>query len=98
MTEKIFNDEDIINTLLFDCALFLLDMTNNNSLINLKQLVKENFLKEFPYLKIILVENKIDEEDKDINEDEIKEFMENNNIKERMKINKKWNRHRRFIK
>ena len=88
MTEKIFNDKDIINTLLFDCqcALFLLDMTNNNSLINLKQLVKENSFKEFPYLKIILVENKIDEEDKDINDDEIKEFMENNNIKERMKI------------
>ena len=93
LTEKIFNDSNIINALLLDCqcALFLLDVTNKDSLINLKQLVKENSFNEFSYLNKILVENKIDEENKDISEHEINEFMENNNINERMHISVKNN-------
>ena len=87
MTEKIFNDNDIINSILFDCqcCLFLLDMTNKDSLTNLKKLVNDNSFEELSYLKIILVENKIDEE-KEINEEEVDEFMKENNLKEKMKI------------
>lgn len=87
MTEKIFNDKDIINSILFDCqcCLFLLDMTNKNSLIKLKKLVNDISFEELSYLKIILVENKIDEK-KEINEEEIDEFLNEIKLKEKMKI------------
>jgi small GTP-binding protein len=60
-------------------------MTNKDSLTNLKKLVNDNSFEELSYLKIILVENKIDEE-KEINEEEVDEFMKENNLKEKMKI------------
>ena len=87
MTEKVFDDKGIINSILFDCqcCLFLLDITNKDSLIKLKKLVKDNSFEELSYLKIILVENKIDEE-KEINDEEIDEFLDEINSEEKMKI------------
>ena len=87
LTEKILNEQDIINSILFDCqcALFLLEITNKESLTKLKKLFKEKSFKDFPYLNIILVENKIDE-NREISEDEVKEFIEQNDIKDNFKI------------
>ena len=92
MIEKIFNDKDIISSILFDCqcAVFLLDITNKDSLVKLKKLVENNSFEESPYLKIILVENKTDE-NREVSEDEIDIFMEENNIKDNMKISIKNN-------
>ena len=88
MTEKILNDKDIIKSIFFDCqcCLFLLDVTNKDSLIKLKKLVNDISFEEFSYLKIILVENKIDEKDKEINEEEIDEFLDEIKLKEKMEI------------
>ena len=87
LTEDILNDKDIINSILFDCqcCLFLLDMTNKDSLTKLKKLANDISFEEFSYLKIILVENKIDE-NKEINEEEIDEFLDEIKFKEKMQI------------
>ena len=92
MTEKIFKDQDIISSMLLDChcAVFLIDVTNKDSLVKLKKLVEDYSFEESSYLKIILVENKTDE-DREISEDEIEKFMDENNIKDDMKISIKNN-------
>jgi small GTP-binding protein len=87
LTEDILNDKDIINSILFDCqcCLFLLDMTNKDSLTKLQKLANDISFEEFSYLKIILVENKIDK-NKEINEEEIDEFLDEIKSKEKMQI------------
>ena len=92
LTETIFKDEGIINSIVLDChcAVFLLDVTNKDSLVKLKKLVEEYSFEESFRSKIILVENKTDEY-REISEDEIEEFIDENNIKDNMKISIKNN-------
>ena len=84
--------DDTINSILFDCqcAILLLDITNKQSLAQLEKLFDVIPFSEFSYLKLILVENKIDEK-REISEEQINSFIEKNEIKDNMKISIKEN-------
>ena len=84
--------DDTINSILFDCqcAILLLDITNKQSLAQLEKLFDIIPFSEFSYLKLILVENKIDEK-REISEEQINSFIEKNEIKDNMKISIKEN-------
>ena len=61
LEENIINKVDLLNAFLFDCqcALFFLDINNSESFSFLKKIILEIDNNKFPYLKIIVVENKI---------------------------------------
>lgn len=89
ITSQILEDKDTLNTFLFDCqcALLLIDITDKESLNKLKELFESIDFSEFSILKLILVENKIDlENQREIEEESIKAFMEENNIEEKSQI------------
>lgn len=79
--------EDTIESLLMDCqcAVLLVDITNKDSIEMLELLFQKVFFSDFPHLKLILVENKIDA-NREISEDKIKEFMEQNKCNNHIKI------------
>ena len=70
--------EDLLKAFLFDCqcALFFIDITNNESFDFSKELISEINKNKYPYLKIIIVENKIDLENmRYISNFELSEFL-----------------------
>ena len=67
------------------CVLFLVDVTNKQSLDKIEKLFKAIDFNDYPFLKIILVENKIDE-NREINDDNIDNFMEQNEIEKKFQI------------
>ena len=81
INEDLIKNKSYIDNLLFDCqcALFLVDITNQESFLLIQNLIKNIEMKKYPYLKIILVINKLDQENiREISENEIKEFFECN--------------------
>ena len=69
----------IIETFLYECqcALFLIDITNSESFKLIKDLLNVIKIEKFPYLKRILVQNKIDlEGTRQVTSYEIKEFLD----------------------
>ena len=81
INDNLIEKNYFIDNLLFDCqcALFLVDITNQESFLLIKNLIKNIEMKKHPYLKIILVINKLDQENiREISENEIKEFLECN--------------------
>ena len=70
---------DTIESVLFDCqcALFILDITDPNSIIPIGKLFEKIDFSNFPYLRKILVENKIDGK-REITEETIQNFIYNN--------------------
>ena len=87
INDKMLELDDTLISILFDCqcAILLLDITNEQNLAQLEKLFDVITFSEFPYLKLILVENKIDEK-RVISEEQINEFIERNGIKDNMKI------------
>ena len=67
------------------CVLFLVDVTNKQSLDKIEKLFKAIDFNDYPFLKIILVENKIDE-NREIDDDNIDKFMEQNEIEKKFQI------------
>lgn len=78
---------DTLKSILLDCqcAIFLFDITNTKSFDKIEKLFKELDCHKFPCLKIILVENKIDE-NREINDEIINNFMEKNDIEKKFQI------------
>ena len=92
ITDQILEDSDLLDSFLFDCqcALFLIDITDKESFNKIENLVGKFEFSEYSYLKIIVLENKIDKEsDRQISSEEIDSFMKENNIEDRMKISLK---------
>ena len=92
ITDEILEDLDLLDSFLFDCqcALFIIDITDKESFNKIEKLVGNIEFSEYSYLKIIILENKIDKEsDRQINSEEIDSFMKENNIEDRMKISLK---------
>ena len=92
ITDEILEDSDLLDSFLFDCqcALFIIDITDKESFNKIEKLVGNIEFSEYSYLKIIILENKIDKEsDRQINSEEIYSFMKENNIEDRMKISLK---------
>ena len=74
-------NQSIIETFLYECqcALFLIDITNIDSFKLIKDLLNIIKIEKFPYLKRILVQNKLDLESKrQVTSCEIKEYLDNN--------------------
>ena len=84
--------KELIEVMLYECqcALFLVDITKSDSFSLLKNLLNNIKLENFPYLKIILVQNKLDlENTRQVSSFEIKEFLENNQYLDSQEISLK---------
>ena len=74
--DKLINDVSILKVFLFNCkcAIFFVDITNKESFESIQSLMDAIKLSDFPYLRIILVQNKIDiESERKITTNEIEE-------------------------
>ncbi len=79
--DNFVNDKGLIEAYLFDCqcAIFLVDISNSASFDLIKSLILSIDDDKFPYLKKILVENKLDlESEKQVSGFDIKEFLDKN--------------------
>ena len=79
--DKFIENTSIIETFLYECqcALFLVDITNTDSFKLIKDLLKVIKIEKFPYLKRILVQNKLDlESTRQVTGFEIKEYLDSN--------------------
>ena len=76
-------DISLINNFLFECqcALFLVDITNTDSFNLIKELIKNINMNNFPNLKTIFVQNKLDlESTRQVSSFELKEYCEANKL------------------
>ena len=92
LNEDLLKDISTINVFLFQCqcALFLVDITSKNSFELIKNLINNIDFNNFPYLKIIVVETKTDLiNQKEIDSNEIHEFLNSNKSIEHLKISLK---------
>ena len=83
INENLLTDNSLLDVYLFDCkcAILLIDITSKNSFNLIKELVNKMQLQNFPYLKLILVQNKIDlESERKINTNEIEELLNENSF------------------
>ena len=81
INEKLLKDQSLIEAILYECqcALFMVDITNPNSFSQLKELTSHIESNKFPYLKKILVPNKIDlENTRQVTSNELKEYADSN--------------------
>ena len=89
ITDKLLEDKDTLDSFLFDCqcALFLIDITDKESFNKVKQLTTTIDFSEYTILKKILLENKIDIENRrEIDSEEINNFIKDKNIEEKVQI------------
>ena len=85
-------NKSLIETFLYECqcALFLVDITNTDSFTLIKDLLNTIEVKNFPYLKGILVQNKYDlESTRQVTSIEIKEYLDNNTHLDNLEISLK---------
>lgn len=90
--ENFVNNKELITPVLFDCqcALFLVDISNAESFDLIKKLISNIDNKKYPYLKKILIENKLDlENEKQVSGFDIKEYLDNNPLIKSEKISLK---------
>ena len=74
-------NSSLIESFLFECqcVLLLIDITNSNSFILIKELINNINIDKLPYLKKILVQNKLDlESTRQVSSFELKEYLDNN--------------------
>ena len=89
ITKELLEDEDTIKSFLLDCqcVLLLIDITDKESFNKIKELLEKIKLDEFPYLKIILLENKIDrEKERQIESELINKLINDNKIENKIQI------------
>ena len=87
--ENFIKNETLIENFLFDCqcALFLVDITNIISFNMIKELINKINLNKYPYLKEILVLNKLDlDNSRKISFSEVKVFLEKNKLIDKQEI------------
>ena len=74
-------NQSLIETFLYECqcALFLVDITKEDSFKLVKDLINVIKIEKFPYLRRILVQNKLDlESTRQVPSSEIKEYLDSN--------------------
>ena len=94
LEQDLLSKKELIEVYLLDCqcAIFLIDITNKNSFDLVKELINFIDKDKFPYLQKILIENKLDlENQKQISEIEVKEFLDNNSSIQHEKLSLKNN-------
>ena len=89
INDDFIENQYYIDNFLFDCqcALFLVDITNPESFELIQKLAQNIQIEKFPYLKIILVLNKLDlKNNRKISDNELKEFLVNNKSLDNIEI------------
>ena len=79
INDNFIKNKAYIDSFLFDCecALFLVDITNPESFELVKKLISNIEIEKYPYLKIILVKNKLDQEStRIISNFDVNEFLD----------------------
>lgn len=79
--QPFLENKSTIETFLYECqcALLLVDITNKDSFQLIQELLKAINVSNFPYLKLILVLNKLDlESTRQVTSYEVNEYLENN--------------------
>ena len=92
LEEDFLKNNALIDSFLYECqcALFLVDITNTESFISIKDLISNINMTKYPYLKAILVQNKFDlESTRQVSSFEIKEYLENNKSLDNLEISVK---------
>ena len=92
INDNFIKNKAYIDSFLFDCecALFLVDITNPESFELIKKLLTNIEIEKYPYLKIILVKNKLDQEsNRKISNFDINEFLDNNKLIDSLEISVK---------
>jgi small GTP-binding protein len=92
LEEDFLKNNALIDSFLYECqcALFLVDITNTESFISIKELISNINMTKYPYLKAILVQNKFDlESTRQVSSFEIKEYLENNKSLDNLEISVK---------
>ena len=90
--EEFLKNASLIDTFLYECqcAIFLVDITNQDSFKLIKDLISVIKSEHFPYLKKILVQNKLDlESTRQVTSFEIKEYLDNNTSLDNQEIDLK---------
>ena len=90
--EEFLKNASLIDTFLYECqcAIFLVDITNQDSFKLIKDLIGVIKSEHFPYLKKILVQNKLDlESTRQVTSFEIKEYLDNNTSLDNQEIDLK---------
>ena len=90
--EEFLKNASLIDTFLYECqcAIFLVDITNQDSFKLIKDLIGVIKPDNFPYLKKILVQNKLDlESTRQVTSFEIKEYLDNNTSLDNQEIDLK---------
>ena len=94
LEQDLLSKKELIEVYLLDCqcAIFLIDITNKNSFDLVKKLINLIDKDKFPYLQKILIENIFAfENQKQISEVEMKEFLDNNSSIQHEKLSLKNN-------
>ena len=92
LEDDFLKNNALIDSFLYECqcALFLVDITNTESFISIKELISNINMTKYPYLKAILVQNKFDlESTRQVSSFEIKEYLENNKSLDNLEISVK---------
>jgi small GTP-binding protein len=79
--DNFVKNDALINSFLFECqcVLYLVDITNTESFAIIKELINNINASKYPYLKQILVLNKLDlESTRQVSSFELKEYLDNN--------------------
>ena len=90
--EEFLKNASLIDTFLYECqcAIFLVDITNQDSFKLTKDLIGVIKSEHFPYLKKIFVQNKLDlESTRQVTSFEIKEYLDNNTSLDNQEIDLK---------
>ena len=90
--DNFVKNEALINSFLFECqcVLYLVDITNTESFAIIKELINNINASKYPYLKQILVLNKLDlESTRQVSTLELKEYLDNNKFIDSQEISVK---------
>ena len=91
--DETFNkNQELLDSFLYECqcALFLVDITKEESFELIESLIANISLDKYPYLKMILIQNKCDQENnRKISKEKIVDFINKNNSIENLEISSK---------
>ena len=90
--ENFNKNSELLDSFLYECqcALFLVDITNEESFELIESLISNIEINKYPYLKMILIQNKCDQEDnRKISKEKFGDFINKNNSIENLEISSK---------
>ena len=90
--ENFNKNSELLDSFLYECqcALFLVDITNEESFELIESLISNIEINKYPYLKMILIQNKCDQEDnRKISKEKFGDFINKNNSIDNLEISSK---------